>query len=218
MTSLFVTGTDTEVGKTRMSVALMSLLQQQGKRVAGMKPIASGCELSDAGLRNEDALALMAQSDVVLPYDVVNPFAFEPAIAPHIAAGQSDKVIDLNHILEQYQLISSRADSVVVEGAGGWFVPLNEQATLADLAVKLALPVVLVVGVRLGCINHALLSVEAIKASGLPLYGWIANTVEPNSESDAIVSSLKTRIDAPCLGVVPHLAEGDAVEGLQLIV
>ena len=148
MNGFFVTGTDTEVGKTRVSVALIELLQQQGKTVAGMKPIASGCENTPEGLRNEDAIALIKQANIELPYDVINPYAFEPAIAPHIAAEQAGITIDLSLIKQCYQDIQQQADAVVVEGAGGWLVPLNKQHTMADLAVQLELPVILVIAIR----------------------------------------------------------------------
>jgi len=204
-TDVFVTGTDTEVGKTRISVAVMALLQQRGFKTAGMKPVASGCENTSAGLQNEDALALMAQADVSLPYSVVNPYAFEPAIAPHIAAQQVNVDVSIAHIQQQLQQIKQQAERVVVEGAGGWFVPLNQRDTIADLAQALKLPVVLVVAVKLGCINHALLSVKAIESSGLPLLGWVANHLEESNESVAIIDTLTQQIQAPCLGVVPFL-------------
>jgi dethiobiotin synthetase len=211
MTSLFVTGTDTEVGKTRISVALIEKLKQQGKTVAGMKPVASGCEVTAEGLRNEDALALQEQANVDLSYDLVNPYAFEPAIAPHIAAQLADVDIDVTLLQKRFYEIQAQAESVVVEGAGGWFVPLDDKLTLADLAVRLGLPVVVVVGIRLGCINHALLTLAAIKQSGLPIYGWVANHCleAKRSETDEIITSLKQRISEPCLGVVPYLSEGD---------
>lgn len=211
MKGLFVTGTDTGVGKTRISTALMTLMQARGLSTAGMKPVASGCVWQEGSLVNEDAVALMAQSDVDLPYACVNPYAFEPAIAPHIAASQADEQIELRTILQRFEYIASRADCVVVEGAGGFLVPLNQRETLADLALALDLPVVLVVGIRLGCINHALLSAEAIAQRGLTLAGWVANLVEHDAVSRANVDSLMQRIHAPCLGVVPYLEAADRV-------
>jgi dethiobiotin synthetase len=211
MTSLFVTGTDTEVGKTQVSAALMGLLKQQGQRVAAMKPIASGCDMKPEGLRNDDALVLNQQANVALAYDVVNPYAFEPAIAPHIAAQQRGIVIDASVIERQFYNIQQQVDSVVVEGAGGWLVPIDTTLTMADVAIRLGLPVVLVVGIRLGCINHALLTVDAIKRSGLPFYGWVANHIVENTESAAIIETLKFRISAPCLGVVPVLSKGQVM-------
>jgi dethiobiotin synthetase len=202
---IFVTGTDTEVGKTRISVGLIETLVNQGHRVVGMKPIASGCELTAEGLRNEDALALIQASNVDLPYEQVNPYAFEPAIAPHIAAEQVGVNVSIEHIMSHYQVLRTQADAVVVEGAGGWFVPLNKTETMADLAKALNLPVVLVVAIRLGCINHALLTVEAIRASGLSLAGWVANQPQKSLESVEIIQTLKQHIAAPCLGEVPML-------------
>jgi dethiobiotin synthetase len=217
MKGVFVTGTDTEVGKTLISVAFIELLKQQGLNVAVMKPVASGCKNTVEGLRNEDALALQQQSNVELSYELINPYAFEPAIAPHIAAEQLGKTIDIAILKNTYQQIQSHADAVVVEGAGGWLVPLNQDHTMADLAVALQLPVILVVAVRLGCINHALLSVAAIQQSGVPLLGWVANHVEAVAQSDEIINTLKLRINTPCLGVVPHLSQGrQATEFLRL--
>jgi len=217
MTSVFVTGTDTEVGKTFISVGLIELFKQQGLNVAGMKPIASGCKKMAEGLRNDDALALQQHANVDLDYDLINPYAFEPAIAPHIAAQQTGTEIDINVLKNNYEQIQSQADVVVVEGAGGWLVPLNEKQTLADLAVELNLPVILVVGVRLGCINHALLSVATIQQSGLPLIGWVANDLESSPQADEMVETLKQHINAPCLGVVPQLrAEQLATSFLHL--
>lgn len=214
---IFVTGTDTEVGKTRISVGLIKVLQQQGLRVAAMKPVASGCEWRDGQLQNEDALALSQQADIKLPYLQVNPYAFEPAIAPHLAAKQVGETISLTVLESQFTAMRLQADAVVVEGAGGWLVPLNDQQTIADLAKALNLPVVLVVAIKLGCINHALLTVQAIADSGLKLVGWVANDFLDDSQSTAIIKSLKQRIAAPCLGIVPKLAEDeDASEYLTL--
>lgn len=207
---IFVTGTDTEVGKTRISTGLMAVLQQQGLKTAGMKPIASGCDWIDGQWQNEDALAMIAQSNVELPYATVNPFAFEPAIAPHIAAEQANLAISVSVIKRQFEAITGQADAVVVEGAGGWLVPLNKQQTMADLAVELNLPVVLVVAIKLGCINHALLSVEAIEQRGLKLAGWVANHLQQQNESAEIIATLKQHIAAPCLGTVPPLQEGQS--------
>lgn len=217
MTSLFVTGTDTDAGKTVISVALIDLLKQQGLNVAGMKPVASGCELTEVGLRNDDAMQLAHHANVHLPYDMINPYAFQPAIAPHIAAAQVNVDIKLDVIKHNFEQIQQQADAVVVEGAGGWLVPLNQQQTIADLATTLNLPVVLVVAIRLGCINHALLTVNAIAQSGLRLLGWVANSVSTSNEQDEIIATLKQHIDAPCLGIVPTLtAQQDAKDFIQL--
>jgi len=206
MTSLFVTGTDTDVGKTFISAALIGLLKKKGLRVAAMKPIASGCNTTEAGLRNDDALQLIQYANVDLPYDIINPYAFQAAIAPHIAAQQNNINIDLNKIKQNFELIQQQSDAVVVEGAGGWLVPINNTQTMADLAKILNLPIILVVGIRLGCINHALLTVEAIKQSGLPLMGWVANNIEINAQSEQIVSMLKLKIAAPLVAEVPFLS------------
>lgn len=203
--SFFVTGTDTDAGKTVITTGFIDLLTQSGLRVAGMKPVASGCVMTDAGLRNDDALQHQAHSNVDLPYRLINPYAFLPAIAPHIAADHVQVSIDLDLLQDRFNQIQREVDVVVVEGAGGWFVPLNTTQTIADLAIQLQLPVILVVGIKLGCINHALLSVQAIQQSGLTLSGWVANTVEINDESDTIISSLQQRINEPCLGIVPTL-------------
>jgi len=203
----FVTGTDTGVGKTVISLGLMQLLQDQGLRVAGMKPIASGCERTPDGLRNADALQLQQQSSDMPDYAMVNPYAFEPAIAPHIAASQADINIDLQTLQENYQLLSESADRVIVEGVGGWLVPLNERESMADLALMLGLPVIMVVGIRLGCINHALLTAQAIRYSGNQLLGWVANDSNPGCEQVLqIVEALDSRVDAPLLGVLPHIS------------
>lgn len=210
MNSVFVTGTDTDVGKTRISVALIELLQKQGKRVAAMKPIASGCDVTKDGLRNDDALKLSLQANVDLPYELVNPYAFEPAIAPHLAAELVDTAIDLTVIKEHFDLIQQQSDVVVVEGAGGWLVPLNHAETIADLAINLNLPVILVVDIRLGCINHTLLTIQAIESTGLTLQGWVANNFGRNPQSTEIVETLTQRIWAPCLGYVPVLQQDES--------
>ncbi len=217
MTRLFVAGTDTDVGKTRVSVALIQLLKSSGVEVAAMKPVASGCDITAEGLRNDDALQLIEQATVALPYEVVNPYAFEPAVAPHIAAEQVGVKIEMAVIKQQFDAIAQQAEGVIVEGAGGWLVPIGGGMTLADVAVTLDLPVVLVIGIRLGCINHALLTIESIKRSGLPLYGWVANHTEHCAESDAIIATLKPMIDSPCLGVVPVLSKTEPVTVLSLL-
>ncbi|MCL5974680.1 MAG: dethiobiotin synthase [Gammaproteobacteria bacterium] len=205
-THLFVTGTDTEVGKTRISVGLIKVLQQQGLKVAAMKPVASGCEWQDGQLQNQDALALSQQADIQLPYSQINPYAFEPAIAPHLAAEQIGQSISLDVIETNFAAMKLQADAIVVEGAGGWLVPMNDQQTIADLAKALQIPVVLVVAIKLGCINHALLTVQAIAASGLKLEGWVANDFLQDPQSTSIIQSLTQRIAAPCMGIVPKLA------------
>ncbi len=211
MRGVFVTGTDTGVGKTWVSRALLKGLNQRGSAV-GMKPVASGCERGPEGLRNEDALGLIAESVPRPDYPLVNPYAFAPPIAPHLAALESGQRIAIEVILERYHALARLADRVVVEGVGGWLVPLQEGGpTVADLAVALGLPVVLVVGLRLGCINHALLTAEAIRGRRLPLVGWVANRIDPAmTRPEANIQTLATHLGAPLLGVVPHLPAWDA--------
>lgn len=204
----FVTGTDTGAGKTRISTALLWALAATGRRVAGMKPVASGCEPSAGGLRSADALALLEQSIPDLAYEDVNPVALRDAIAPHIAVARSGTRIDMESIDRCFRRLQSRADAVVVEGIGGWRVPLQDGIGTSDLVRGLSLPVLLVVGLRLGCINHALLSSETIRADNVRLIGWIANQVDPDyGESAETVNYLSEQIPAPLLGSVPHLAE-----------
>lgn len=202
--SYFIIGTDTNVGKTYIASALIKHFVRAGCQAVGMKPLASGCNITAEGeLLNDDVQALTAASNVAAPLDLINPYRFEPAIAPHIAATQAGQAVDCAQVIRAYQQLSSLADIVVVEGAGGFLVPLNEQHTLADLAVMLNIPVILVVGMRLGCINHALLTVEAVQARGLRLAGWVANQLEPEMPVFAEnLASLQQRIAAPCLGVV----------------
>jgi dethiobiotin synthetase len=202
--SYFVIGTDTNVGKTYVASALIRQFVEAGFKTIGMKPIASGCEVNEQGeLVNEDVVALSEASNVHAPLDLVNPYRFAPAIAPHIAAEQAGVNIQSDVIVQIYHQLTTLAEVLIVEGAGGFLVPINSQETLADLAVKLNLPIILVVGVRLGCINHALLTVEAIKARGLRLAGWVANQVDPEmSVFDENLVSLQQRIKTPCIGIV----------------
>ncbi|HOY70785.1 MAG TPA: dethiobiotin synthase [Methylotenera sp.] len=202
--SYFIIGTDTHVGKTYIASALIRHFVAAGFKTIGMKPIASGCYTDAHGQQiNDDVQALKAASNVQTVHNLINPYAFAPAIAPHIAAQQAGVNIQLNVIKEAYQQLSQLAEVVIVEGAGGFLVPLNDTQRLADLAVQLQLPVILVVGIRLGCINHALLTVDAIQARGLTLAGWVANQIEPDMPMFAEnLDSLKQRISAPCLSVV----------------
>jgi dethiobiotin synthetase len=206
----FITGTDTGIGKTWVSAGLMHGLRGRGLTVAGMKPVASGCEATPRGLRNEDALMIQGQCSREVAYERINPYAFEPPIAPHIAAQEAGVIIELDRIAEQYRQLSAQADRMVVEGVGGWLVPLNRRETVADLAKCLGLPALVVVGIRLGCINHALLTVEAIRARGVPVAGWVANRVEPATDRlEEIIGTLRGMIDAPLIGTVPHLDGAD---------
>jgi dethiobiotin synthetase len=201
----FVTGTDTGIGKTHASCAILAALRARGLRATGMKPVASGSRVTPAGLRNEDAEALIAASDPQPSYDECNPFAFEPPVAPHLAALQAGVVITLPPLLQAQARLAARADRVVVEGVGGWAVPFSATLDQADLAKALGLPVVLVVGLRLGCHNHALLSARAIAADGCRLAGWIANRVDPDMAlADGNIETLRARIGAPLLGILPH--------------
>lgn len=202
--SLFVTGTDTGVGKTVISLGLMQALQDRGLSVAALKPVASGCERTPDGLRNDDALQLQQQASIPLAYEQVNPYAFEPAIAPHLAADQAGQTVEIDKIYDIYQDIASSVDVVIVEGVGGWQVPLNSRETVADLAHGLGLDICLVVGLRLGCINHALLSAQAIESRGCTLAGWVANTLPPAMDAlDENINTLKQKLSSPLLGVVP---------------
>jgi dethiobiotin synthetase len=202
--SYFVIGTDTNVGKTYVASALVKYFADTDFKSLGMKPVASGCELNEENeLINEDVMTLINASNVSAPLDLINPYRFAPAIAPHIAAEQAGVEIDLGKIKQAYAHLSSLADVIIVEGAGGFYVPLNKTQSLADLAVLLNIPILLVVGMRLGCINHALLTVEAIQARGLKLAGWIANEIEPNfAMFEENLASLQQRIASPCIGVV----------------
>ena len=206
--SYFITGTDTGVGKTLISCALLHTFAAQGKRVVGFKPVAAGC---DEDGHNDDAKALRAASTMQFTYEQVNPYYFRDAIAPHIAARNEGVRIDLARILTSYRELSGQADEVIVEGAGGFLVPLNDAQDGGDLAVQLGLPIILVVGMRLGCLNHALLTVEAIAARGLMLAGWVANVVQADMVSVAEnVAALQQRISAPLLGIVSYLSQADA--------
>jgi dethiobiotin synthetase len=201
----FVTGTDTGVGKTRVSAGLIAALRRQGLRVAGMKPVASGCVTTPKGLRNADALALQAASGLDLPYELLNPYAFAPAIAPHLAARDAGVAIRFAAIAQAHAGLAAQLDCVVVEGIGGWRVPLGPDGDVADLAVHLNLPVVLVVGLRLGCLNHAALTAAEIRRCGLPLAGWVGNEVDAQVERFAdTVRALRDLLPEPCLGVLPH--------------
>jgi len=202
---LFVTGTDTGVGKTRVALALIHALRARGLRVAAMKPVSAG---HAPGELNEDVVALLQAANVAADVRDVNPYAFTPAIAPHIAAQQAGGRIELDTIAAAYSRLAAKADVVVVEGAGGWRVPLNEREDMADLAQRLDLPVVLVVGLRLGCLNHALLTAESIANRHLPWAGWVGNHVDPAmAQAAENVAALHARLPTPCLGVQAFLQQ-----------
>jgi dethiobiotin synthetase len=210
MSGFFVTGTDTECGKTEVSLGLMAAWQTRGLQVLGMKPVASGCDPSPAGLRNGDALRLQTQGSRAMPYALVNPYAFAPPIAPHIAAGKEGVEIETGPILSAYHRLAAECDLVVVEGVGGWRVPLSGRLSVSDLPKALGQPVILVVGLKLGCINHALLTVESIRALGSTLAGWVANCRDPYLQAaDEILATLAALIPAPCLGDIPWMESPD---------
>jgi dethiobiotin synthetase len=204
--SWFITGTDTEIGKTWCTLAFIQHFKNQGLRVAGMKPIAAGCYRSDVNLRNSDAEQILELSGLDVPYDWVNPYAFEPPIAPHIAAAQVGQSMQLEKIIEKYQQLATLADVVIIEGVGGWRVPINATQSLKDMVLAMNVPVILVVGLRLGCINHALLSAETILRDGCTLVGWIANSVAPNFEGQSSIETLLERLEVPLLAQMPYLA------------
>ena len=201
--AFFVTGTDTDVGKTYIATALVRHFVQQGYQAVGMKPVAAGCQKENGELRNTDVSALVAASNVDADLALINPYAFEPAIAPHIAAEQAGITVSLAKIQQAFDSLQAQADVVVVEGAGGFRVPINRQETMADLAAQLNLPVIMVVGIRLGCINHALMTAGSIRAAGLNLVGWVANRIDPDMPALAEnVTTLKAMIKAPCIADV----------------
>ncbi|MDP3815499.1 dethiobiotin synthase [Pseudomonas sp.] len=206
--AFFVTGTDTDIGKTTIAAGLLHAARMAGLSTAAAKPVASGCQQTPEGLRNEDALALLGECSLALRYEEVNPLAFAPAIAPHLAAREAGVLLDVAALQGPVQaILDKRADLCLVEGVGGWRVPLAGQASLSDLAIALDLPVILVVGVRLGCINQAVLTAEAIVRDGLVLAGWVANLVDPQtSRLQDNLATLAERLPAPCLGYVPRLA------------
>jgi dethiobiotin synthetase len=205
--AFFVTGTDTEIGKTTIASGLLHAARLAGLSTAAAKPVASGCVQTTDGLRNDDALALLGECTLALRYEEVNPLAFEPAIAPHLAAREAGVLLDVAALYGPVQnILDKRADLTLIEGAGGWRVPLSGRENLSDLAVALGLPVILVVGVRLGCINQAVLTAEAIARDGLVLAGWVANLVDPHtSRLEENLATLAERLPAPCLGSVPRL-------------
>ena len=207
----FITGTDTGVGKTLIASALMHTMAGQGRRVAGMKPVASGATWHDGAWHNDDVDALQAAANLTFNAALVNPYLLQEPAAPHIAAAAEGIGIDLDHIERCYQTLCASADTVIVEGVGGFIVPLNDHCDTADLVCRLDLPVILVVGIRLGCISHALLTIEAIAARGLHLAGWVANLTTPETANvTPMIATLQRRINAPLLGCVPCLPAADA--------
>ncbi|EFB2831839.1 MULTISPECIES: dethiobiotin synthase [Escherichia] len=204
----FVTGTDTEVGKTVASCALLQAAKATGYRTAGYKPVASGSEMTAEGLRNSDALALQRNSSLQLDYATVNPYTFEEATSPHIISAQEGRPIDPLVMSAGLRALEHQAEWVLVEGAGGWFTPLSDSFMFAEWVTQEQLPVILVVGVKLGCINHAMLTAQAVQQAGLTLAGWVANDVTPQGKRHSEYMATLTRmISAPLLGEIPWLQE-----------
>ena len=215
----FVTGTDTDAGKTFVTVLMLEALKQRGLSTLALKPLAAGCEQVDGELRNDDALKLQAAMTVALPYQQINPIALKSAIAPHLAAEEEGRTLSVDRLAGLIRgALMTPADVTLVEGAGGWLVPLNHRETLGNLVKELELPVILVVGVRLGCLNHALLTAQAVAAAGLPLAGWVANGIDPEAAKvQENINTLKSMLAAPCLGVIPHGPQADKEALAQLI-
>ncbi len=213
----FVTGTDTGVGKTLVSAALLHTLARHHRRVVGMKPVAAGLIEHQGQWVSEDVLALRAASTVVVPAELDNPVALPDAIAPHLAAERAGRTVTVAELLAAHRALRAQADVVVVEGAGGWRVPVNDDETLADLARAIGAPVVLVVGLRLGCLNHALLTAEAIRADGLTLAGWVANAIDPDMPCrEENIDTLRRWLSAPLLGRVPWQAAAPKAHDIAL--
>jgi len=210
--AVYVTGTDTGVGKSLAAATLLAALNANGVRAIGMKPVASGCERTPTGLRNADAELLIAHSAGAPAYADVNPYAFADPIAPHLAAADAGIEIELSRIDAAFAALSTNVQFLVVEGVGGWMAPLGPQLMQVDLVRALHLPVILVVGLRLGCLNHALLSARAIRADGAELTGWIASSVDAQmARPEDNLATLRERLEAPCLGVLPYSAAPDPI-------
>ena len=210
MRSYFITGTDTGTGKTRVTLALMTAFKQLGLQVMGMKPVATGCMRTVDGLRNPDAERIRSCCGQQAPYKLVNPCAFEAPIAPLFAARADRARIDITGIEQAFRQLAVRADTVIVEGVGGWRMLLGTEVQLSDVVRSLQLQVILVTGLRLGCINHALLSAQAIRSDGLTLAGWVANQIDPEYRAvDQTLELLSAEIRAPLLGVLPYCVDDD---------
>ena len=205
----FITGTDTSVGKTVVTVGLLETLNRMGMSTVALKPVASGCDPMDAGLRNADALALQRAASIKLPYELVNPFAFQPAIAPHIAAQQQGITLTVKGMAQACKpAFDYQSDFMLVEGAGGWLVPLNEKETIADFVKTLNIPVILVVAIRLGCLNHAILTYQSIIEKGLPIIAWVANCISADtSVIQQNIQTLQQWFDAPLLAQIDYEAD-----------
>jgi dethiobiotin synthetase len=207
----FITGTDTDAGKTWIALALLTALRKKGCRTLAMKPVACGCQLINGAYRNDDALKLQQHASVSVSYETVNPYALPAPIAPHFAAKEIGQRIDVERIKQLHAQQQDKADYIIMEGVGGWMVPLNERQTSADLVKILNVPVILVAGIRLGCLNHTLLTDAAIRYEGIRFAGWIANCVDKDCLAvEKNIQALRERLSAPLLGVVPYLEEFDA--------
>ena len=216
--AFFIAGTDTGIGKTHASCTLLHALRAAGQVACGMKPVASGCMETADGLRNEDALALLAAGSAPLPYARVNPMALRDPLSPHLAAAHEGVTIALPPLRAAFDALCAEHDSVVVEGVGGWRVPLAPGLFASDIARAWQLPVILVVGLRLGCLSHALLTAEAIVADGRPLLGWVGNRIDPSMDApDENIATLRDLLPAPCLGILAHgVAPAQAASSLDL--
>ncbi|SNY97235.1 dethiobiotin synthase [Halomonas sp. hl-4] len=213
MSAFFVTGTDTDAGKTLVTSTLLYAASAQGLTTLGLKPIASGSSVTPNGLRNTDALVLQAQSVPPVSYATINPWAFEPAIAPHLAASEAGQLLNVSTVVATLNdtLAQTPRDLTLIEGAGGWRVPLNDHEDFCDIPRAMLMPVILVVGLKLGCLNHARLTAEAIAADGMTFAGWVGSVVDPafaadNARFEANITHLNAKLAAPCLGIIPHLA------------
>ncbi|PNH77954.1 dethiobiotin synthase [Vibrio diazotrophicus] len=211
--ALFIAGTDTDVGKTVASKAILQAIANKGFTTIGYKPVAAGCERTEQGLRNSDALHLMKVATQEMPYDDVNPYALELPASPHIAAKHENLTIDYKVLSDKLAYLKTKADTVLIEGAGGWRVPVSDTDCLSSWVKQEKLPVVLVVGVKLGCLSHALLTAESIEADGLTIVGWVANRINPGTEHYAeIIEVLESRIRAPKLGEIPYVPSAKRTE------
>ena len=210
--AFFITGTDTSVGKTLIATALLRLARDNGRTTLGLKPVAAGCALVNGQWMNKDAQQLLRVSTGKPDYATVNPLALREPMAPHIAAARENRTIVAGELVQHCRAQLGSADFTVIEGAGGWLVPLNDHETMADIAVGIGCPVILVTGLRLGCINHTLLTAAAIAAAGLPLAGWVANHIDPDmAVADANIAALEQRLAAPLLGHVPYMETPDTL-------
>ncbi|MFZ2726728.1 MAG: dethiobiotin synthase [Methylococcaceae bacterium] len=205
----FITGTDTDVGKTWATLSLMHAIKQQGKSVIGMKPVAAGCELlANGSLRNADALLLQTHSSVLVDYALINPYAYQLPLSPHLAGATNP--VNLSFVQQRFKQLQDLAQVVLVEGAGGWYSPVNATQANSDLAQQLGLPIILVVGIKLGCINHARLSYQAISSSGLHCSGWIAVCIDESTlRNDDIIKTIQKQLTSPLLGILPYDKNAD---------